>query len=31
LANRPSWADIPLQGVLNLLNRAEAGGGGGLA
>jgi maltose alpha-D-glucosyltransferase / alpha-amylase len=31
LANRPSWADIPLQGVLNLLDRAEAGGSGGPA
>jgi maltose alpha-D-glucosyltransferase / alpha-amylase len=31
LANRPSWVDIPLQGVLDLLNRAEAGGSGGPA
>ena len=29
LANRPSWVDIPLQGVLDLLNRAEAGGNAG--
>jgi maltose alpha-D-glucosyltransferase / alpha-amylase len=31
LANRPSWVDIPLQGVLNLLNKRGVGGSGGPA
>jgi maltose alpha-D-glucosyltransferase / alpha-amylase len=28
LANRPSWVDIPLQGVLAILNRTKVGTGG---
>ncbi len=28
LANRPSWVDIPLQGVLAILNRTRVGSGG---
>jgi maltose alpha-D-glucosyltransferase/alpha-amylase len=27
LANRPSWVDIPLQGILGILNRQRAGAG----
>jgi maltose alpha-D-glucosyltransferase / alpha-amylase len=28
LANRPAWVDIPLQGILAILNRRKAAGGG---
>jgi maltose alpha-D-glucosyltransferase / alpha-amylase len=28
LANRPLWVDIPLQGILGILNKARAGAGG---
>jgi len=28
LANRPLWVDIPLEGILGILNKAKAGAGG---
>jgi maltose alpha-D-glucosyltransferase / alpha-amylase len=28
LANRPQWVDIPLEGILGILNKAKAGAGG---
>ena len=28
LANRPSWVDIPLEGILGILDKIKAGAGG---